>query len=78
MSGFTHPTAACRGAVSVMYPSEASGVPAAKAMCAACPVRVACLEYAMANDERFGVWGGTSERQRRAMRAVRVAEMSAA
>ena len=59
------------------------GVARAKAVCAGCPVREACLEFALANDERWGVWGGTSERQRRAMRAVRVrerrvAEMSAA
>lgn len=83
MTGFTDPAALCRGATAFMYPSSAHGVPAAKALCAGCPVRVACLEFALAHDERHGVWGGASERQRRAMRAVRVrearrAEMSAA
>lgn len=80
---FRRDLAACRGATGFMYPSDARGVPAAKAVCAGCPVRAECLEFALANDERWGVWGGTSERQRRAMRAVRVrerrvAEMSAA
>jgi len=71
----------CRGITPLMY--DELGVARAKAVCAGCPVREACLEFALANDERWGVWGGTSERQRRAMRAVRVrerrvAEMSAA
>ena len=67
---FRRDLAACRGATGFMYPSDARGVPAAKAVCAGCPVRQACLEFALANDERWGVWGGTSERQRRAMRAA--------
>ncbi len=71
----------CRGVTALMY--DPLGVARAKAVCAGCPVRAECLEFALANDERWGVWGGTSERQRRAMRAVRVrgrrvAEMSAA
>lgn len=71
----------CRGITPLMY--DELGVARAKAVCAGCPVREACLEFALANDERWGVWGGTSERQRRAMRVVRVrerrvAEMSAA
>lgn len=71
----------CRGITPLMY--DELGVARAKAVCAGCPVREACLEFALANDERWGVWGGTSERQRRAMRAAsdrerRVAEMSPA
>jgi WhiB family redox-sensing transcriptional regulator len=34
-------------------------------VCLSCDVRVECLEYALANDERFGIWGGLSERERR-------------
>ena len=41
----------------------------ARAICAGCPVRVQCLESAMATPELWGVWGGKSERQRRGMRA---------
>ena len=40
-------------------------------MCEACTVKDACLEYAMANDERFGIWGGLSERERRRLRRAR-------
>jgi WhiB family redox-sensing transcriptional regulator len=41
---------------------------AAKKVCAACPVRAECLEYAIVNNELWGVWGGVPERPRRAMR----------
>ena len=40
----------------------------AKMVCAACPVRQECLDYAMANDERHGLWGGLSERERHRLR----------
>ncbi len=43
----------------------------AKAICQGCPVREDCLEYAMANDEKFGVWGGYTERERNRLRRVR-------
>ena len=43
----------------------------AKAVCAGCPVREACLDYALANSEHFGVWGGTTERERRRLRNLR-------
>lgn len=43
----------------------------AKAVCADCPVREACLEYALVNEIHHGVWGGTSERQRRRLRRAR-------
>lgn len=43
----------------------------AKAMCADCPVRAACLEYALDGKERFGIWGGKSEKERRTMRLMR-------
>ena len=40
----------------------------AKLICQGCPVKVECLEYALENNERFGVWGGLSEHQRRPLR----------
>ncbi|HSK90498.1 MAG TPA: WhiB family transcriptional regulator [Euzebyales bacterium] len=40
---------------------------AAKAVCAACPVRAECLAWALATDERHGVWGGKNERERQAL-----------
>lgn len=41
---------------------------AAKRICAVCPVQAECLEYALQHREQFGVWGGTTERERRRMR----------
>ena len=43
----------------------------AKAICDACAGRVACLEYALTNGEKFGIWGGMSERERRRLRRAR-------
>jgi WhiB family redox-sensing transcriptional regulator len=50
------------------YPERGSSVKEAKRICQGCPVRVQCLEYSLDNDERFGVWGGVSERERRGLR----------
>ena len=49
------------------FPSDGVGVDAARRICADCPVKMECLEYAMANHIDHGVWGGTSERERRRM-----------
>jgi WhiB family redox-sensing transcriptional regulator len=60
--------AACRGLdPDIFYPVSDDDSANAKAICAACPVREACLEYALANRERDGVWGGATERERRRM-----------
>lgn len=45
----------------------------AKQVCAACPVQNKCLQWAMDTNERFGIWGGTTEYQRRQLRRVRPA-----
>ncbi|GAA5213643.1 WhiB family transcriptional regulator [Streptomyces thinghirensis] len=50
------------------FPEPGSSVRDAKRICALCPIRSACLEYALSNDERFGVWGGLSEKERLALR----------
>ena len=49
----------------LFFPDKGESTKAAKRICFACEVRAKCLEYALANHERFGVWGGLSERQRR-------------
>ena len=40
----------------------------AKRVCMSCEVRAECLEYALEHDERFGIWGGLSERERRRLK----------
>ncbi len=58
--------ARCRGLdPEVFYPSEEDEGLEAKEICAACPVREACLEYSIVARERIGVWGGLTERERR-------------
>jgi len=49
----------------LFFPEKGGSVREAKAVCAGCPVRGDCLEYALAHGERYGVWGGTSEHERR-------------
>jgi len=51
----------------IFYPSDGVGVDKAKAICSDCKVAEACLEYAIARGDDKGVWGGTSERERRRM-----------
>ncbi|MFB7798964.1 WhiB family transcriptional regulator [Isoptericola sp. NPDC056134] len=51
----------------VFYPSQGDHADAAKAVCAECPIRMRCLEVAVANREMWGVWGGTSQQERRRM-----------
>lgn len=43
----------------------------AKRVCSSCPVIMDCLEFALATDQRFGVWGGLSEREREPLRRAR-------
>ena len=47
------------------FPEKGGSTREAKRVCQSCDVRAECLEYAIANDERFGIWGGLSERERR-------------
>lgn len=47
------------------FPEKGASTAAAKRICRDCPVTVECLQSAIVNDERFGVWGGLSERERR-------------
>ena len=50
------------------FPEKGGSTRDAKRVCEACPVSGECLDYAMANDEKFGIWGGLSERERRRLR----------
>lgn len=50
------------------FPEKGGSTREAKRICQACAVRDECLEYALLNDERFGIWGGLSERERRRLK----------
>jgi WhiB family redox-sensing transcriptional regulator len=57
---------ACRGLEpSIFFPDDDDDALDAKAVCAECHVRVACLEHALTIREKQGVWGGATERERR-------------
>jgi WhiB family redox-sensing transcriptional regulator len=47
------------------FPSDGVGVDVARKICAGCPVKSPCLEYALYYRIEHGVWGGASERERR-------------
>lgn len=49
----------------MFFPSDGVGVDIARKVCADCPVKGMCLEYALEQRIDHGVWGGTSERERR-------------
>ena len=50
------------------FPEKGGSTRDAKRVCTSCEVKSECLEYALQNDERFGIWGGLSERERRRLR----------
>ena len=58
----------------LFFPDRGASTRVAKQICAACQVRVDCLEYAVTRGEKFGIWGGLSERERRKIRKQRVLE----
>ncbi len=49
----------------IFFPDKGESTAAAKRVCRACDVRAECLQDALDHHERFGVWGGLSERERR-------------
>ena len=50
------------------FPEKGGSTREAKRICSSCEVRTECLDYALQNDERFGIWGGLSERERRRLK----------
>jgi WhiB family transcriptional regulator, redox-sensing transcriptional regulator len=62
--------AACRGTdLEVFFPGRGESAGPARQVCAGCPVRQPCLDYAITNRITYGVWGGLTERERRALRS---------
>ncbi len=50
------------------FPEKGGSTREAKRICVGCEVKSECLEYALGSDERFGIWGGLSERERRRLK----------
>ena len=48
----------------IFFPEPGGSVRGPKSVCARCEVRAECLAYALEHDEKFGVWGGMTERER--------------
>ena len=65
--------AACRGAdLDLFFPGRGESAEPARQVCAGCPVREPCLDYALGHGITHGIWGGLAERDRRALRGRRV------
>jgi WhiB family redox-sensing transcriptional regulator len=58
----------------LFFPERGASTREAKEVCRGCVVREDCLEFALVNSEKFGIWGGLSERERRRIRRRRSAE----
>ena len=65
--------AACRGAdLDLFFPGRGESAEPARQVCARCPVREPCLDYALSHGIVHGIWGGLAERDRRALRSRHV------
>jgi WhiB family redox-sensing transcriptional regulator len=62
----------------LFFPERGASTREAKEVCRGCEVREDCLEYALQNGEKFGIWGGMSERERRRIRRQRALERQTA
>jgi WhiB family redox-sensing transcriptional regulator len=67
-----HDHANCLGVdPDLFFPERGASTREAKEVCRGCEVRHDCLEFALQNGEKFGIWGGLSERERRRIRRQR-------
>jgi len=67
-----HDHANCKGAdADLFFPGAGGSTKKARALCAACEVKIECLDYSVDSGEKFGIWGGLSERERRRVRRKR-------
>lgn len=65
--------ASCRGKnADLFFPDRGASTREAKRICGQCEVRIECRDYAISHNERFGIWGGMSERERRRFRKENV------
>ena len=61
----------------LFFPERGASTREAKEVCRGCEVRIDCLEYALQNGEKFGIWAGMSERERRRIRRQRALDRQA-
>lgn len=61
----------------IFYPEKGGSTAPATSVCSSCPVKSECLEYAVTNDIRHGIWGGTSDNDRKRIARERKASRSA-
>ena len=62
----------------LFFPERGASTKEAKEVCRGCIVKEDCLEYALSHGEKFGIWGGMSERERRRLRRQRALARRAA
>lgn len=62
----------------LFFPERGASTREAKEVCRGCVVQDECLEFALSNGEKFGIWGGKSERERRRVRRQRALARAAA
>lgn len=55
----------------LFFPEPGADTSAARAICRDCPVRRMCLDHALETNQKFGIWGGMTENQRRRLRRDR-------
>ena len=68
-------SAACKGSdANLFFPERGASTRVAKAICRECAVRDECLDFAIDTGEKFGIWGGMSERERRRVKSERQVE----
>ncbi|HEX6518300.1 MAG TPA: WhiB family transcriptional regulator [Nocardioidaceae bacterium] len=61
----------------IFFPDRGDNSHDARQVCGICPVRALCLEWALALPEQYGIWGGTTESERRRIRRARATEKPA-
>lgn len=62
----------------LFFPERGQDAGPAKALCRQCPVRAACLSWALDTGQKHGIWGGMTESQRRRLRRTAPADLAEA
>jgi len=68
-AGWRYRAACCGTDLEVFFPGRGQSAEPARRICAGCPVRQPCLDYAIRHGIADGIWGGLAERDRRALRS---------